>query len=45
MVAFEDLIDDFNRDGYVMLENAITPEAVESLCLNLDQWTEEIPPI
>ena len=41
MTAFQDLIDDFNRDGYVMLENAITPEAVERLCQNLEQWTEE----
>ena len=41
MMAFQDLIDDFNRDGYVMLENAISPEAVQRLCQNLDQWTEE----
>ena len=41
MTAFQDLIDNFNRDGYAMLENAITPEAVQRLCYNLDQWTEE----
>ena len=41
MSTFQALIDDFNRDGYVMLKNAITPQQVKSLSQTLDQWTEE----
>ena len=35
------LIDDFNRDGYVMLADAISADQVQRLTASLDQWVEE----
>ena len=41
MTASPDLIADFHRDGYVMMENAITPHQVTALTAVLDRWTAE----
>ena len=41
MTASPDLITDFNRDGYVMMRDAITPAQVARLTAVLDRWTEE----
>ena len=35
------LIEDFHRDGYVMMKDAVTPEQVARLTAILDGWTEE----
>lgn len=41
MHQFKSHIDDFNRDGYVMLENTISAEQVKQLTNALDGWVEE----
>ena len=41
MTASRDLITDFNRNGYVMMRDAITPAQVARLTAVLDRWTEE----
>ena len=41
MHQFKSHIDDFNRDGYVMLENTISAEQVKQLTNALDSWVEE----
>ncbi len=41
MAVSPQLIEDFNRDGYVMMPDAITPAQLRSLTSILDDWTEE----
>ncbi len=41
MTVSQTLIDEFNRDGYVMMRDAITPQQVATLTRILDEWTED----
>lgn len=41
MMVSQNLINDFNRDGYVMMPDAISSEQVKTLTRVLDGWTED----
>lgn len=41
MAVSPQLIEDFNRDGYVMMPDAISPAQLDQLTTTLDQWTDE----
>ena len=41
MAVSPQLIEDFNRDGYVMMPDAITPAQLQRLTSVLDEWTDE----
>jgi phytanoyl-CoA hydroxylase len=41
MAVSQMLIEDFNRDGYVTMRDAVTPAQLQRMTAVLDDWTEE----
>lgn len=41
MTNLDDYAAAFERDGFVMMENALTPDQLTALTADLDQWVEE----